>query len=342
MLKEIYVIDQGVLFFHYSQDRSELEEDKAILSSGFLAAIKDFSETTRSEVVDTFSTTNEYFVFTRCCETTKVLVGVFERSVSERLARETLDKIHELIAQTSIPDELQPELGTPEKNSLRTKIKLVTEQLFGVEGAADFLEELLKDRPNIPLAILIDIEEKKEIAHYARPKPLFKEQQVRSFLLVHSNLVQTLKKLGISETYSHFSIRSQNHTISSHWTGKIVGLSTGTPSTPEEEVLSVAYNICRNDIQKALPDPFRDGSIDWRATLLKNGDIIHEKGHVLTEISGIFISTLINNLGSFSKILSNRTFEGVEVFTSEEIQKRFSIQQKETEEDFIIQLITYS
>lgn len=344
MLKEVFVIGNGIPFFYYSSDKKMKDSDSSIiLSSGLLSAIKDFSETTRSDVIDSFSTEREYFLFMKCCDEDKVVVSIFDRKVPERLARDALKKIHDLVEQTLVSKEEFPVLNTPEKEKLKKEISVLVSQLFSVEGQASYIKEMLQKRTNIPLAFLVDSEERKEITHFARPKPLFREEQIKEFLLLFTTLQQALSKLGLSDSYSYFTIRSQEYAVASVWSGKILSLATGAPQTPEQEVLDAAINMCYYASLDSLVSLSHKNTFTLnRSTLPKNGSIIHEEGEPLPQLSGIILSTLINNINGFSKLINHRAFDELNVFIIDGGTKRLSLHRKNSSEDFAVSLFRYS
>ncbi|MFX0064933.1 MAG: hypothetical protein ACFFC7_22380 [Candidatus Hermodarchaeota archaeon] len=342
MLKELFLIGHGIPFFYYSSDKMEADLDNVVLSSGLLSAIKDFSESVREDTISHFLTEKEYFLFVKCCDAEKTIVGVFDRGVSERLAKEALSKIQDLITQTSIVKEITPKVDTPEREVLKEKISLVVSQLFAAEGEADFIEQLLQQRSNIPLAFLVDIDQRKSIAHFARPKPLFRPEQVREFLLLFSTLIRSLSKLGLPETYSYFVIRSREYVTASCLTGEIASVATGALQSSTEEVLDAAIKMRHYSSINDFVSFSIEGSLMNRSSLLSNGNLIHEEGEPLSTISGVFLSTLINNVNGFFKLLSRRNFDEFEVIVGKETKKSLVIHRKESSNDFIVELFQYS
>ncbi|MFW9919344.1 MAG: hypothetical protein ACFFED_07080, partial [Candidatus Thorarchaeota archaeon] len=93
MLKEVFVIEDGILQYHYSEDHRSDDSDQAVLSSGLLSAIRDFSAQARSDVLQSFATENEYFLFTVCDISKKIIGGVFDRRAPQQVARESLERM---------------------------------------------------------------------------------------------------------------------------------------------------------------------------------------------------------------------------------------------------------
>ncbi|MHA2067037.1 MAG: hypothetical protein ACXABY_21935, partial [Candidatus Thorarchaeota archaeon] len=203
MLKEIFVIDSGVLLFHYTKDREASDSDQAVLSSGFMSAIRDFSKETRSEVVDSLSTETEYILFTSNVNTGVITAGVFDRKAPEHVVREALAKAHELVSSVEIPTSGR-QLSPDQKDNLRNKLETLSAQFFGTDYLDSYVNQLLESRTDISLAFLLDSEKKEVVAKFARPRPLYREEHVREFLLAHSTLLRALSRLGISEGYKYF------------------------------------------------------------------------------------------------------------------------------------------
>ncbi|MFW9803760.1 MAG: hypothetical protein ACFFFC_13955 [Candidatus Thorarchaeota archaeon] len=314
MLKEVFVIDSGILLLHYSEDQTASESDQALLSSGFMSAIRDFSRETRAEVVDSLSTETEYILFVSNPESGLVTVGVFDRRASERVAREALERAQEIIEEFDIPRtgiQLEPEL----KEEFRNRIGNLSAQLFGTEYLDAYINEVLASRTDISLAFLLDSESKEVVAQFARPKPLFREDQVREFLLAHSTLLRTLSKLEVAESYNYFTIHTSGYVVASCWSGNLLSVTSGAMKTSKEDVLNAAANVCYHASTSSLAALSPSPTVLSRAVFKNDGTMIQEEGSRLPSVSTVFVSTLANNLDGFFKSVTRRSFEGFEVIT---------------------------
>ncbi|MFW9917733.1 MAG: hypothetical protein ACFFGZ_19180 [Candidatus Thorarchaeota archaeon] len=341
MVKEIFLISDGLPFFHYAEDATMEDSDKVLLSSGFLGALKSFSETERSDAIESFSTGNEYFLFRRYRNTSKMIVCVFDRNVSQRLARKSLKAIHDLIATTKIPESALIELGTPEEILLKEKISELIARLFGAEGESERITELLEQRTDIPLAFLVSVAEKQTIAHFSRPRPLFREQQVREFFLLFSTLETALSRLKFADSYAYFSIQSAEYTIASVWSGNIVSVATGAPTTPEQDVLAAAFNMVHYSSLDDLGRPTGNKKILSKALLLKGAELVHEEGEPLSAAIAVFLSTLCTRINAFFRLLTRRHFSRFEVTVTEDETRRLTIIRKDSTDDFAIELTQF-
>ncbi|MHA2094514.1 MAG: hypothetical protein ACW98F_07795, partial [Candidatus Hodarchaeales archaeon] len=309
MLKEIFVIENGVLLFHYSSDPKKADSDESILSSGLLTAIQDFSEGARADALDSFSMENEFFLFTKFPNSHKTLVGVFEKHTPQALSRKSLIKIFTEIHEANLPDEGGfIELNTPEKDKLKNHILKLSSQLFGTNEDVAYVNELLEKRTDIPLAILLDAIDKKVITNFARPKPLFKQQQVTDFFLLNSTLSKTIPRLGFKGECEYFCINTDEYVVASVFCGKKISIATGSMNSLEEDVLSVALEMCYFSSLNELTGSLGEESEFNSSILLHDGAIEHIKGNKLPGTASVFLLTLINNLNSFTKLLTRRRF----------------------------------
>ncbi|MHA2021330.1 MAG: hypothetical protein ACW96N_06420, partial [Candidatus Thorarchaeota archaeon] len=307
-------IDSGILLLHYSEDKTASESDQAVLSSGFMSAIRDFSKETRAEVVDSLSTETEYILFVSNPESGLVTVGVFDRRASQRVARETLEKAQDIVEEFDIPRTgVQLELELKEK--FRRRIENLSAQLFGTEYLDAYINDVLANRTDISLAFLLDSEKKEVVAQFARPKPLFREDQVREFLLAHSTLLRTLSKLGVDESYNYFTLQSSGYALASCWSGTLLSVTSGAMRTSKGDVLDAAATVCYHTSAESLAALSSNPITLSRAALKSDGEFIHEEGTDFPSASAVFISTLVNNLDGFFKSVTRRSFERFEVIT---------------------------
>ncbi|MHA2311242.1 MAG: hypothetical protein ACXADF_07065 [Candidatus Thorarchaeota archaeon] len=308
MLKEIFVIDSGILLFHYTKDRAASDSDQAVLSSGFMSAIRDFGKETRSEVVDSLSTENEYILFTSNVDTGIITAGVFDRKAPEHIVREALEKANDLVSSVEIPTSGQ-QLSPALKDELRNKLETLSAQFFGTEYLDSYVNQLLDRRTDISLAFLLDSEKKEVIAKFARPQPLFKEENVREFLLAHSTLLRALSRLGISEGYKFFIIQSREYAVASCWSGNLLSVTSGAMRTSAESVLEAAAAVCYHASSESLASLNKSPDLVTKAILKEDGILARESGQKLPSISGVFLSTLTNNLDGFFRSVTRRSFD---------------------------------
>jgi len=328
MLKELFVIDRSVLQFHYSSDRETSDDDKAVLSSGFFSAIQDFSTHARSDALDSFSTENEYFLYLRIPNADEVLVGVFTRKAPETFAREAMEKIKQLYTEVPKPEVEGMQLSSEIKEELRGKIARINIQLFSDERLSSIVIELLEERGDIPLAFLVDSTTNSIITKFSRPRPLFKEDQVREFLLVHSTVIKTFESLGIPQPYSFLTIESEDYAVVACNGGRLLSVAGGAMRTPVDDVYTAATSICYADTFDSSLDQPQADEIIGSITLHDDGRVVAQSGNETPHKAQIFISSLVKNVDSTFKSMTRRPFSRFYATTSGEQSWSISVRRQ--------------
>ncbi|MGY5876437.1 MAG: hypothetical protein RTU30_11885 [Candidatus Thorarchaeota archaeon] len=339
MLKEIFLIDRSVLQFHYSSVRSSSEDDKALLSSGFLSAIQDFSEHARSDALDSFQTENEYFVFLPCPDTKRVLVGVFDKKAPEAFAREALNKIMDILNEVKMPEIEGMQLPREEKDVIWEKIDQIGIQLFSDDRLSSIVTDLLNERTDIPLAFLVDSSDSSVITSFSRPKPLYKENQVRDFLLVHSTLLKSFESLGVQESYTYFVIESDDYATVACNGGRLLSVASGAMRTPVEDVYDAATSICYAEAFDTITELTQGGTKTGEYVLLSDGQVKHVSGTGFTPKANIFISSLAKNVESMFRSLTRRPF--TKFFSRSKGSNSIAIQLNKDGDEIMIELYKF-
>ncbi|MHA2254315.1 MAG: hypothetical protein ACXAD7_28480, partial [Candidatus Kariarchaeaceae archaeon] len=183
---------------------------------------------------------------------------------------------------------------------------------------------------------------KKLITKFARPKPLFKPNQVIDYFLLSSTLKTAISRIGISSNFSHCIIKSDQYCIASVYSGKNISIAIGSPNTPKNTVLNVALEMCRFDSLHAFIGEIKEKNIRSSASLTHEGVLNHLEGEELPSMVSVFLLTAINNINMFSKLTTNRNFVKFSLFLKNGLFQRLEIERKGTTEEFIIQIIDYS
>ncbi|MHA2221944.1 MAG: hypothetical protein ACXAAO_07775 [Candidatus Thorarchaeota archaeon] len=327
MIREIFLIDRSVLQFHYSSDAETPDDDKAVLSSGFFSAIQDFSSHARSDVLDSFSTENEYFLYLRFPENEKVLVGVFDRKAPEPFAREAMEKIKAILSVVKMPDIDGMQLAPERKGEIRDQITGINVQLFSDDRLSTIVIDLLEGRNDIPLAFLVDSNTSTLITSFSRPKPLFKESHVREFLLVHSTLKNTLESVEMHPNYSYFVIESEDYAVVACNGGRLLSVASGAMKTPVENVYEAATSICYADVFDAEIERSESGTHISEATF-HDGRVSNGSATKVSQKAQIFISSLAKNVESLFRALTRRPFTTFSVRIIGDTSSGLSLTQK--------------
>jgi hypothetical protein len=316
MLKEVFVIQAGVLQYHYSVDQTADDSDQAVLSSGLLSALRDFSKHTRSDSLESFSTENEYFLFTVGSQSDQIIVAVFDRRAPTQVSSETLERVKGIIDAANLPSNTGQVISNEKKLDIRQRIERTSTQLFGKEGLGKYIEEILAERTDIPLAFLVDSNERKVLAHFARPQPLFNENQVSEFLLLHATLLTSLPKVGLDAEYRSFVIESSDYAVSSCRGGRLLSVASGAMRASPRDVEAAALQMCYDGETDTESLNRVSATSTSECILFDNGIIKHEKGNPLPSAARVFLSTLVNNIDTFFKAVNRRKFASFEVRTS--------------------------
>ncbi|MFW9975191.1 MAG: hypothetical protein ACFFDQ_08005 [Candidatus Thorarchaeota archaeon] len=309
MLREIFLINRSVLQYHYSRNLSSSDDDKAVLSSGFLSAIQDFSTHARSDVLESFSTGNEYFLYLQYPESNRLLVGIFDRKAPENLAREAMNKIMNILLNVKMPVIEGMQLSSEEKEKIKENIERVNTQLFSNEKLSSYVLESLEGRSDIPLAFLVDSYDNSIITSFSRPKPLFKDAQVREFLLVHTTLQKVFESFGFDQDYSYFFIESDDYSVVACNGGRVLSVVCGAMGIPKENVYEAATTICYADSFEAKIAFASEESAIGKIIFSTDGRITEKEGGAISQKSIIFISSIIKNIESMFKSLTRRPFK---------------------------------
>ncbi len=313
MLKEAFLIDQGMLIFHYAKNREESESDEAILSSGLLMAIRDFSHTTRADEVESFNTEKEYFLFAGMAESNVVLVGVFDKRAPTQVAHDALMRIREYIETVRFPEVEGQQLDSSKKEAIRIAVEEIVVSSFGVENVAAYMDDLLGSRNDISIAFVVNISDRRALAHFARPAPLYSDEQVRQFLLVHDTLCRTISKISPNGTYRSFIVEADGYVIGGCWSGNRISVATGAMQTGANAVIEVAGQLCNTKTSRAVVASVDSLHLVTRARVKQSGTLVVEEGASLPGIAGVFLSTVVNNLDAFVRIVSHRRLSAFRV-----------------------------
>ncbi|MHA1576132.1 MAG: hypothetical protein ACTSU3_02105 [Candidatus Thorarchaeota archaeon] len=338
MIREIFLIDRSILQFHYNSDESTSGDDKAVLSSGFFSAIQDFSTHARSDAIDSFSTENEYFLYLRFPDSEKVLVGVFDRKAPETFAREAMEKIKNLLIKVEMPDIDGKQLSLEIKGEIRQQITRFNIQLFSDDRLSSIIVDLLEERSDIPLAFVVNSIDNSLITSFSRPKPLFKESQVREFLLVHSTLKRTLENLEMKPEYSYFVIETDDYAAVACNGGRLLSVASGAMRIPVENVYEAATSMCYADEFDTELVRMIGGTI-ISELILQDGRVVGSSGKELPMKAHIFISTLTKNVESMFRSMTRRPFTEFHVRINNE--PSMGLTMSKTNGDMKFQLIQF-
>jgi hypothetical protein len=208
------------------------------------------------------------------------------------------------------------QLPGEEKESIREQIDRINTQIFSNEKLSSIVLETLEGRSDIPLAFLVDSNDNSVLASFSRPKPLFKQTQVREFLLVHLTLQKTIESLGQGLDYSYFVVESDDYTVVACKGGRLLSVASGAMRIPKENVYEAATTICYAEDFEAEIALASTETMVSKLIFSTDGRVSAKDGKDIPQKSIIFISSLIKNIDSMFKALTRRPYKLFFVRTS--------------------------
>jgi hypothetical protein len=248
-----------------------------------------------------------------------------------------MEKISLLFDKVQRPEIEGLQFTSDVKKQLRDNIGRINVQLFSDERLSSTVMELLEERGDIPLAFLVDSTTNSIITKFSRPRPLFNENQVREFLLVHSTLLKTLESLDISQNYSFISIESDDYAVVACNGGRLLSVAGGAMRTPVNDVYDAATSICYAEAFDPSIKHESEGKVIGELILRDDGRVVDSKGVAISQKAQIFISSLVKNVDSTFKLMTRRPFSHFSAKTTGEGYFELSFNRKKDEIHFLLQ-----
>jgi len=220
-----------------------------------------------------------------------------------------MEKIIAYLIKVKFPEIEGMQLPRDEKDKICEHIERVNIQLFSNERLSSIVLETLEERSDIPLAFLVDSTNNSVIASFSRPKPLFNQNQVREFLLVHPTLQKVFESLGIDKDYSYFVIESDDYTVVACNGGRVLSVASGAMRIPKENVYEAATTICYAENFEAEIALTSEETLVGKIIFSTDGRVSEKVGRQISQNSIIFISSIIKNIDSMFKTLTRRPYK---------------------------------
>ncbi len=346
MLKEVFVLDSGILLFHYTADRAMADDDRAVLSGGLLSAIQDFSIHTRADALQSFFTENEYFLYARCPTDDRVLVGVFARSAPREYASEAMSRILEVVGGVQFPKGGQ-QLSPESKEGLSRQIDRINAALFTPEAVVKEEIARIAEEGKVVVGFAFRVPDGELIASFSRPRPLFKKDMVGDAALVHASLLGCLRTLGILDEYESFVMNVKDYTVAVVNCSPVVGVSVGPLTTPQADVFEAARRLCGGGATQRPQHSLEDGEVIGVLRLDNTGRIVGASGprfsmgeqRLITRLN-VFLSTLIKNLENLAKSLSRRSLDSFVSVVPGEVPHQVAIESQDS--GYVVRLLRHT
>lgn len=286
------------------------------MSSGVLSAISSFSEEARSSAVESFSSETELFLFSKIKPLGANFIGVFTKNTDQIIAELIVENIKaEMISQKLLVDGDLIYMDTDEKVSFKKQIPEIIRRIQDSEEQEAFLNRLFSEIDGAMLGMFIDVTTKNKLWSAAKPRPLFKDDYVQDYLLLHSVTNNMISRLGLGDNYIMINIESADYRTSSLFNGTHVALVTssviGNFAKLQSKVADMSFYPRYADIESVVSE-FENIT----QFALENNTLTKQQGMDLPTNAAIFIQTFMNNLQKFFRNITNRLPSTCEIYFS--------------------------
>ncbi|MCE7736477.1 MAG: hypothetical protein GPJ54_16470 [Candidatus Heimdallarchaeota archaeon] len=238
MLKEIFVIEDGINIFHYATNDSTNNVDP-VLTSGFLSALQSFTSHSRSSQINSYTSETEIVFFKKIQDTNKNLVAIFSSKTDESYAETMLYRIDKVFSKSKIMFEMNVDVsntreGVKIKKRIDKLLHLSTTQKTQNE-VADNLFKLHK----VEFLSIYDVQRKKSI--FRRSETEIKKSFANEIVELDKAIGNFVKQLNLGEDYNFVILETDNCHISFYKSDSKVTFSKG--SARGEDHIKLPLNI---------------------------------------------------------------------------------------------------
>lgn len=168
MLRELFVIDDGISIFHYVNDQVKVTMDP-VLVSGFFSAIRAFSEETRDGSLNRYITNKEMALFEKVPKTEKFAVAIYDTKVNEEVGQLILLEIVKLISKSKLSKtKYENVTDTEYGRKLWNQIEEISQLSTTGKTLNKVVESYAEEYPNIDIIQTVDSKTGRTVAKYYR------------------------------------------------------------------------------------------------------------------------------------------------------------------------------
>lgn len=326
MLREVYIIANGLNLFHYSSDLNDDNVVKSNLTSGFLSALQSFSLQARESAIEFFSSKDEYFLFTPLGISEMMLVCVFDKATQREIADSLLKQIRVILLNSYIA---QPDFSNTiyvDKNRIIfDEIRELTQNPFDSQYLVSIAGKIFDKENSISSMRVINLQSNEIYYENARPKPLLKEIQISELNL----LLAAIGKLCERFEYPNFEFVTINCQSSIFALFRkidtlVVMFSSGMVNL--DQIKQNVLQIFENKTSKEFFAGYNENQIAESAVNLNSsGEIISQRGQIPFPMIEIFLSTAINALDRFVSSYIRKNFKDVTIYFPNESKSSIEI-----------------
>lgn len=238
MLKEIFVIEDGINVFHYDINNTSSNVDP-VLSSGFFSALQSFTHT-RSSEINSYSSESEIVIFKSILNTNKNLVAIFSSKADEAYAERMLNRIEKIFSKSKIMFQMninvtQSAEGDKIKKRIEKLLKLSTSQ----KAQTELAEKLYKSHV-VDFFIIYDIKRRKSV--FRKAESGIKKSFASELVTLDETLVNFIEQLNLGKEYNFVTIETDNKHISIFKDGGKITFGQGSPKSDDYVKLPFLIN----------------------------------------------------------------------------------------------------
>ena len=210
MLKEIFVIEDGINIFHYVANNSSNNVDP-VLTSGFFSALQSFTIHSRSSQISSYTSESEVVIFKKIQNTNKNLVAIFS-SKSEAYAETMLNRIEKLFSKSKIMFERNVDLThSPEGDKIIKRIEKLLQLSTSQKAQVDVASNIFKSH-RVNFLSIYDVKRKKSI--FRQSETEFKKSFANELIALDRTINNFVKQLNLGEDYNFVVLETDNNNIS--------------------------------------------------------------------------------------------------------------------------------
>ncbi|MCE7736476.1 MAG: hypothetical protein GPJ54_16465 [Candidatus Heimdallarchaeota archaeon] len=238
MLKEIFVIEDGVNIFHFAPNSTSNNVDP-VLSSGFFSALQSFTHS-RSSEINSYSSESEIVIFKNIMSTNKNLVAIFSTKADEAYAERMLNRIEKIICKSKIMFQMNIDhTGSTEGNKIKNRIEKLLKLSTSQKAQIELANKLFKSHDS-DLLIIYDIKKRKSVLRKADNE--IKKSFANELIILDEALDALIQQLNLGEEYNFVTVETDNKHISIFKDDKKVTFAQGSSRSDDYVKLPLIIN----------------------------------------------------------------------------------------------------
>ncbi len=211
MLKEIFVIEDGINVFHYAISDSSNNVDP-VLTSGFLSALQSFTSHSRSSQINSYTSETEIVFFKKIQNTNKNLVAIFSSKTEEIYAETMLKRIDKVLSKSKIMFEINVDVSdTREGVKIKKRIEKLLHLSTSQKAQNDVADNLFHSH-KVDFLSIYDVKRKKSI--FRRSETDIKKSFSNELIDLDEALGNFVKQLNLGDDYNFIILETDNNRIS--------------------------------------------------------------------------------------------------------------------------------